>query len=140
MNNATPYYIPKRQKKVLTRNNHILNYYCRTDCFIYSFFSSLIKNWFTLNEKKRNSRSIVIFKSRLLPSIRPIQSSVYNIFDPIGLKRLIRLQIGFSHLNGYRFRHNFQDYMNPLCSCTLLKIHFVTFCTAITILHLCSTS
>ena len=25
----------------------------------------------------------------------------------------------FSHLNEHRFRHNFQDCMNPLCSCSL---------------------
>ena len=41
------------------------------------------------------------------------------IFDPIGLKLSTRLRLGFSHLNEYRFRHNFQDCMNPLCSCSL---------------------
>ena len=41
------------------------------------------------------------------------------IFDPIGLKLSTRLCLGFSHLNEYRFRHNFQDCMNPLCSCSL---------------------
>ena len=41
------------------------------------------------------------------------------IFDPIGLKFLTRLGFGFSQLNEHRFRHNFQDCMNPLCSCSL---------------------
>ena len=41
------------------------------------------------------------------------------IFDPIGLKLLTRLRLGFSHLNGHRLRHNFQDCMNPLSSCSL---------------------
>ena len=36
---------------------------------------------------------------------------MYKIFDPVGL--------GFSHLNEHRFRHNFQDCINPLCSCSL---------------------
>ena len=51
--------------------------------------------------------------------IRPLESNVYNIFDPIGLKFLNSLRLGFSHLNEHRFRHNFQDCMNPLCSCSL---------------------
>ena len=35
------------------------------------------------------------------------------------MKLLTRLRIGFSDLNEHRFRHNFQDCMNPLCSCSL---------------------
>ena len=44
---------------------------------------------------------------------------MYNISDPIGLKFLTRLRLGFSHLNEHRFRHNFQECINPLCSCSL---------------------
>ena len=55
----------------------------------------------------------------MLSFIRPIANNVYNIFDPIGLKLLTRLCLDFSHLNEHRFRHNFQDCMNPLCSCNL---------------------
>ena len=44
---------------------------------------------------------------------------MYNIFDPIGLKFLTRLRLGFSHLDEHRFRHNFQECINPLCSCSL---------------------
>ena len=51
--------------------------------------------------------------------IRPSQSNVYNIFDPIGLKLLTRLRLGFSHLNEHKFRDNFQDCLNPLCLCSL---------------------
>ena len=35
------------------------------------------------------------------------------------MKFLTRLSLGFSHLNEHRFRHNFQDCMNPPCSCIL---------------------
>ena len=35
------------------------------------------------------------------------------------MKFLTRLRLGFSHLNERRFRQNFQDCLNPLCSCTL---------------------
>ena len=68
------------------------------------------------------------FKSRLLLFIRPVPSNVYDIFDPMGLKLLTHLRLGFSHLNGHRFRHNFQTCMNPLCSCSLEienKLHYL---------------
>ena len=48
-----------------------------------------------------------------------VQSNIYNIFDPQGLKFLTRLRLGLSHLNEHRLRHNFQECMNPLCSCSL---------------------
>ena len=38
---------------------------------------------------------------------------------PIGLKLLTRFRLGLSHLNEHKFRHNFQDFLNPLCSCIL---------------------
>ena len=62
---------------------------------------------------------------------RPIQSDVYNIFDPIGLKLLTRLRLDFCHLNEYKFWHNFQDCLNPLCSCSLqteYTIHYLLHC------------
>ena len=59
------------------------------------------------------------FKTKLVSFIRPVSSNVYNIFDPVGLKLLTRLRLGFSHLNEHRIRHNFQDCINPLCSCSL---------------------
>ena len=32
---------------------------------------------------------------------------------------MTRLRLDLSHLNEHRFCHNFQDCMNPLCSCSL---------------------
>ena len=78
----------------------------------------------------RNSDSISIFKSRLLSFIRPVQTNIDNIFDPKGLTFLTCLRLGLSHLNEHRFRHNFQDCLNPLYSCSLAieDIHII-FCT-----------
>ena len=62
-----------------------------------------------------------------------IESNVYNIFDPIGLKLLTRLSLGCSHLYEHKFKHNFQDCLNPPCSCSLEiedTVH-ITSCTAI---------
>ena len=94
-------------------------FHCHTDCFKNPFFPSTLNDWYKLDETIRNSESISIFRSRLLLFIRTLESNVFNIFDPIGLKFLTRLRLGFSHLNEYRFRHNFQDCMNSLCSCSL---------------------
>ena len=47
-----------------------------------------------------------------------MQNSIYNIHDPVGIKYLTRLRLGLSHLNEHKFRHNFQDCLNPLCSCS----------------------
>ena len=123
MNEHAPNYlinlIPKCEKTIRTRNSHIPTYHCQTDCFKFSFFPATLSDWFNLDPSIRNSESISSFKSKLLSFIRPVQSNVYNIFDPQGLKLLTRLRLGFSHLNEHRFRHNFQDCINPLCSCSL---------------------
>ena len=111
--------IPKCDTTIRTRNNSIPIFHCRTDCFKYSFFPSTLNDWFSLDIHIRNSDSISLFKSRLLSFIRPVQNKIYDIFDPEGLKFLTRLCVGLSHLNAHRFRHNFQDCLNPLCSCNL---------------------
>jgi len=135
MNEKAPNYlinlIPKRQQTIRTRNNHIPIFHCRTDCFQYSFFPSTLKDWFRLDYSIRNSESISAFKNKLLSSIRPIQNQVFNIFDPNGLKFLTRLRLGFSHLNEHRFRHNLENCINPLCSCSLEvddTIHYLLHC------------
>ena len=135
MNGKAPNYlinlIPKCRQPFRTRINHIPTFHCRTDCFKNSFFPSTLCDWFNLDFSIRNSESIDVFKTRLLSFIRPIANHVYNIFDPIGLKLLTRLRLGFSHLNEHRFRHNFQDCMNPLCSCSLDiedTLHYLLHC------------
>ena len=84
-----------------------------------SSFPSTLRDWFNLDENIRNSESVSSFKNRLLTFIRPEESSIFNIFDPQGLKFLTRLRVGFSHLNEHRFRHNIENCINPLCSCSL---------------------
>ena len=111
--------IPKIQETTRTRINHMSTIHCRTDCFKNYFFPSTPNDWYKLHETIRNSESISIFKSRLLSFIHHLESNIYNIVDPIGLKFLTRLRLGFSHLNEHRFRDNFQDFMNPLYSCSL---------------------
>ena len=123
MNEQAPNYlinlIPKCNPIIRTRNNHKPIFHCRIDCFKYSFFPSTLRDWFDLDENTRNSESISIFRNRLLTFICPAQNSNFNIFDPIGLKLLTRLRLEFNHLNEHRFRHYFENCVNPLCSCSL---------------------
>ena len=123
MNEKAPNYLinldPQYEPTIRTRNNSIPSYKCRTNGFKHSLFPSTLNDWFNLDINISNSESITLFKCRLLSFIRPVQNSIYKIFDPKGLKFLTRLRLGLSHLNAHRFRHNFQDCLNPLCSCSL---------------------
>ena len=78
-----------------------------------------MNEWNRLSPEIRNSKCIYVFKKLLLKFIRPNAYDVYNIHDPIGLKFLTRLRLRLSHLREHKFRHNFLDTLNPLCSCSL---------------------
>ena len=79
----------------------------------------------------RNAKSFLIFRNSSLKIGRPIPNSIFKIHDPLGIKFLTRLTLGLSHLNEHRFRHNFQDCLNTLCSCSLEVesiTHFFLLC------------
>ena len=63
--------------------------------------------------------SHAIFHKKLLAFIRPLGNYTYGIYNPLGIRLLNRLCLGFSHLREHKFRHNFADTLNPLCSCSL---------------------
>ena len=120
--------IPKYLYELIPSESHIYStrisenietYYCRTDQFKYSIFPYSIIEWNKLDINLRNAKSFLIFRNSLLKIGRPMQNSIYNIHDPVGIKYLTRLRLGLSHLNEHKFRHNFQDCLNPLCSCSL---------------------
>ena len=123
--------IPKCNQTIRTRNSHIPIFRCRTDCFKYSFFPSTLRDWFDLDDNIRNYESISVFKNRLLLFIRHVKNNAFNIFDPKGLKLLTWLRLGFSHLNERRFPHNFENCVNPLCTCYLeaeATLHYLLHC------------
>ena len=62
------------------------------------------------------------------------QRSLFLIHDPVGVKLLTRLRLQFSHLNKYKFRHNFKDCVSPMCDCgaeTETTSHFFLGCPII---------
>ena len=107
--------VQRCETNIRTRNNSITTFTCRKNCFKYSLFPSTLNGWFNLDLNIRNLDKISIFKSRLFSFICPVQTNIYNFFDPKGLTFLTR----FSHLNKHRFRNNFRDCLNPTCSWSL---------------------
>ena len=82
-----------------------------------SFFPAAIKEWNRLDRHIRKSDRISIFKKRILNFIRALPNKVLNPNNPQGLQLLTRLRLGLSHLRYHKFKHNFLDTFNPLCSC-----------------------
>ena len=71
------------------------------------------------------------FKLSLLKFVRPVANSVFERNDPYGLKLLTRFCLGLTHLRYHKFRHNFQDWIKPICVCGLeieTTAHFLLHC------------
>ena len=112
-------------------SNNIPAIHTRHNCLKNSFFPSTISEWDNLDCKIRNSGSLSIFKKNLLNFIRPCGNSIFNIRNPYGIKLLKRLRIWLSRLRDHKFRHYFQDNLNPLCDCgndTETTTHFLLHC------------
>ena len=106
-----------------------------TNYFSNTFFPSCVDEWNKLGSELRNSMSIASFKKALLVFIRPQKRSVFNIVDPHGLKLLTRLRVNLSHLREHKFRLNFLDTINPLCSCNIeieSTMHYLLRCSFFT--------
>ena len=83
-----------------------------------SYFPSAITEWNKLDLSIRNSASLNTFEKKLLNFIQPCATSIFNIHNPLRIKLLTRLRLGLSHLHEHKFRHFFQDTLNPLCKCS----------------------
>ena len=123
LNSRSPSYlfslIPKPIINNRTRSGvNIPLFKSRTDSFQNSFFPNAVKEWNTLNVIIRNSSSLSVFKKAIIKSIRPTLNPIFDIHFPLGLKLLTRLRLSFSHLREHKFKHNFQDTINPLCNCS----------------------
>ena len=83
-----------------------------------SFFPLTIKEWNNLDPHIRKYKSSSIFKSNILKFIQPKPNNVYYCHNPKGIRLLTRLWLGLGHLCEYKFKHSFQDCLNPLCFCS----------------------
>ena len=94
-------------------------------------FTSTIIEWNNLDLTLWNSKSFVDFKNSILKFIRPSPSNVFNCNNHKGIRLITRLRVGMSHLREHKFKHNFQDCLNPICSCGLdieSTSHFLLHC------------
>ena len=79
-----------------------------------------------------NPKRFVDFKSSILKFVRPSPSNVFNYNNHKGIRLITRLRVGMSHLREHKFKDNFQDCLNPICSCGLdieSTSHFLLHCT-----------
>ena len=94
------------------------SYHYRMDSFKNSFFSWTIREWSRLDLDI--GKSVYSgFRQHLHKLIRPKPSATFNVCNFARLRLLTRLRMGLSHLNEHRFKHNFQNCINLLCTCSL---------------------
>ena len=84
-----------------------------------TFSPSTILEWSKLDLSLQSSASYNVFKNSILKFIRPSPNKIFEYHNPKGIKLVIRLRLGLSHLQEHKFKHSFQDTLNPLCSCGL---------------------
>ena len=94
-------------------------FHTKYNFFKNSFFPSTVIKLNELDRNLQSAASLSVFKKNLLNFIRPSRKSVFNCHIRKEIKYLTRLRLGLSHLCKHKFKHNFQDTVNPFCSCGL---------------------
>ena len=75
-----------------------------------------------------SSKNLSTFKNNVLKFIRPKPSSFFKCCNLKGIRLITRL---LSHLSEHKFKYNFRNCLNPLCSCGLSiesTSHFLLHC------------
>ena len=106
---------------IKTKQNVLKNY----------FFPSAIIKWNNLDPNLRNSKSISVFKKKILNFIQPSPNSFCDCHNPKGIKLITILRLGLSHLREHKFKHSFPDTRNPLrnsVQCIDSATHFLLHC------------
>ena len=104
---------------------------CTNNYFENSFIHYVVREWNRLSSEIHNSISCQEFRKSLLSFIKSTCYSLFSIHHPVGVSVLVRLRLGFSHLRQHKFRHNFHDTLNTLCSCSLEPetiLHYLLCC------------
>ena len=128
-------YIPNRNMALRTTRSRLPVYplNARTERYRNTFFPFCISQWNSLDSRLRDLPSLSCFKSALFEFFRPKSSPTFRIDDHRGFILLTRLRVGFSHLREHKFRHGFQDTLDPFCSCRTNSIetteHYLLHCS-----------
>ena len=96
-----------------------------------TFLPSAIIEQNKLNPTIGNAGSAGIFKSNILRFTKPTPRSFFNCYIHKGIRLMTRLCLELSHLLEHKFNDNFQNCINPLCSCSIdieSTSHFFLHC------------
>ena len=89
----------------------------RTVNFNNTFFVRCSQEWNNLSEDIKSLPSYISFKKALLSFVKTSKTSVFVIHDNNSIKLFTRFKLNFNHLNEHKFRLNFLDTINLMCSC-----------------------
>ena len=66
----------------------------------------------------------------ILAFIRTCANNTFQYHNPRVLKLITRLRLGLSHLRFHKFKHSFQDTLNPICNCGTVEttVHYLLHC------------
>ena len=101
-------------KNQVSTNQNSRNRWClivrRTIC-------ATITEWNDLDYSLLNSPSTNFFKQNIFKFIRLGLNKVFNIYNPHGLKILMRFRLGLCHLRSHISYHNFSNSLDEICMC-----------------------
>ena len=94
--------IPKQNTRYAMRNSKgIAQCLTNHEYFKNPFYPATMKGWNMLDSNIRSSKSLNVFKSKILKFIRPKESFFFNCLNPEGVKLITRLRLGLSHLRDH---------------------------------------
>ena len=91
-------------------------FHCRTMFFQNSSLLFTTSDWNKLDSDLKNIDSHAMFSKKLLTFLKPLGNDTYGTFDPLGVRLLNILRLGFNHLREHKFKHDFVDTLNSLRS------------------------
>ena len=109
---------PFHQSQYRLRNQDVIGRLnARTEKFKSIFYPNCLSEWNKLEPELRLAPSIAVLRKTLVNNPPPPPAkSIYGIHDPKGLSHLTQLRVCLSKLNFHKFKHNFRDTINPICS------------------------
>ena len=115
--------MPSRNTSHTKRNTYIIPIFnSRHNFFKNIILPSSVTECNKLASDLHNESRFTTFKRRSLEFIRPTENSVFNCHNPKGIILVTILALGLSHLREYKFKHEFQDPSNLLCSRGLIDM------------------
>ena len=110
--------IPKKTSLYVTRNaGSIPLVNIKHNFYKNLFFPSTIIEWNNLDFNFRDSENFGVFKNNILKFNRPQPNSFFNCCNLEEVRLITLLRLELRHLLEHKFKYNFQNCLNPLCSC-----------------------